>query len=64
MRGDATWPWWTKYAVTCVVLNWLSIGLFLAHAWPPIRQKGRLSGCANNLRQLWTMQGNYMAQFG
>lgn len=40
------------------------LGLLFATCARPIRGCGRMTGCANNLAQLWKMQNNYMVQYG
>ncbi len=50
--------------VVALTLVALAAGSVAVTASPMLQDQKRVVRCANNLRQLWTMQANYMAQFG
>jgi general secretion pathway protein G len=50
--------------VIALALVALVAGSAAVTASPLLQDRKRVVTCANNLKQLWTMQANYMAQFG
>lgn len=65
--GASKAPMIVIIVVVVVVGGILVLGVLAALLLPAMaraNRNARLASCANNLKQLWTMEANYMAQFG